>query len=215
MRLISGLAARTAALRAAVLAAACVLMPLLGEVTFGGHAPSGGALWWFTALACGAALLITRRTLGPRQAVAALAGAQVAFHAAYTLPGACAAAVSPEATAWFEHGGGGGYRAWEALAGHAVVVVIAGRLLGVPEALARPLVTLLDAARQRLALPPAVAPGPVPELPALFASRRGWAPKGFRVPSRRADRAPPHAGSPSPSLLLLLPSAPRGGVRLA
>ncbi len=180
------------AVRAAVFAAAGVLAPLLGAAASAGQRDSGGALW-ITILACGGTVVWTRRSLSQVQALAAMGGAQAAFHTAYTLPGAC----------------GGGHAGWEALAGHVVMFVLAVRLLGGSDSLVRPLRTVLKAARQSLALPPADT-HPLLRVPVVPTADSGWAPAGFRAPPRRTGRAPPYSAVVSPLLFSRLP-APRGG----
>ncbi|MFJ2669459.1 hypothetical protein [Streptomyces sp. NPDC087525] len=180
------------AARAAGFAALCVLLPLLGQSVFGGHAPTGIAVCAAVASLGMAVGVLGRRTLSPQQSLAALAGAQLAFHAAYTLPGACAAAGSRTAALWLEHTTGSAHPVGEVLVAHVVVVVLAGRLLGVAEALRQPLRFLIDAARERAALL-RVRTGPwCPLLPLVRADGPRITPTGFRAPPRRGVRAPPH-----------------------
>ncbi|MFE4371714.1 hypothetical protein ACFRMN_26460 [Streptomyces sp. NPDC056835] len=169
-----------------------MLLPLLGQWAFTGHQLTGGALWGFVAATGTAAAIFSRRSLSHQQALAALAGAQLAFHAAYTLPGACAVAGSRTAAVWLEHTTGSAHPGWEVLAAHAVVVGLAARLLGVAESLRQPLCFLIDAARERLALVGVRLVGTCPLLPLVPVEGPRNAPTGFRAPPRRAVRAPPH-----------------------
>ncbi|MFC9678254.1 hypothetical protein [Streptomyces sp. NPDC056948] len=100
--------------RAAVLAVLCVLLPLAGHVLAQCHAPRWIIVAGTAAVAVPGATVLTRRRLTDTQVPAVLAAAELACHAAYSLPGGCAA-VAP--------------------AGHAVTLLLAARLLGLTERL--------------------------------------------------------------------------------
>ncbi|MEU4484859.1 hypothetical protein [Streptomyces purpurascens] len=127
-------------LRAGLLAVLCVLLPLAGHVLAQCHAPRWIIVAGTAAVAVPGATALTRRRLTDTQVLAVLAAAQLACHAAYSLPGACAAVA--------EHGGSGGGLSRLAehdavagpspgvvLAGHAVTLLLAARLLGLTERL--------------------------------------------------------------------------------
>ncbi|QXE38467.1 hypothetical protein KQY30_33775 [Streptomyces sp. GMY02] len=196
--------------RAAGFAALCVLLPLLGQRAFTGHLPSGIALWGFIAFTGAAAAFFARRPLSHQQALAALAGAQLAFHAAYTLPGACAAAGSRTAALWLEHTTGSNHPGWEMPAAHAVVVVLAVRLLGVADALRQPLCYLIITVRERAALVRVRNMQVCPALPLIPVDGPRAAPTGFRAPPRRPVRAPPRRRQ-QPRTLLPIRLVPGGG----
>ncbi|MFI0820198.1 hypothetical protein ACH4TX_34530 [Streptomyces sp. NPDC021098] len=183
--------------RAAVLGALTVLLPLLGQ--------AGGASPWGSVLACcGSAaflglLLCVRDVRSPERVLAALGGAQAAFHLTFTLPGLYPAAP--------------GHPSWEVPAGHAVTVVLAVRLLGVTDAVLRPLRTLATAARQRLSLR---LPGPVRavrRLPSVPLVAPGRTTVAFRAPPCRGERAPPYRRV-IPRVPLPLRPVPGGGAHL-
>ncbi|GAB2869693.1 hypothetical protein [Streptomyces mayteni] len=192
-------ASRASGYGAALWAALCVLLPVVGPACLADHLPSGLALPLFAVVACGGAVLAARRPLSERQALAALAGAQVAFHVGYTLPGA------PGAVAPAGHGSG------EALAGLAVAVLLAARLLGVVETLARPLGMALRAARGGLAAPRwawAWAGARLPELRLVRAVGRSAVAVG-RLAARRETGPGPPGRRPSPRPRLRAPADPR------
>ncbi|MBL1111399.1 hypothetical protein JK364_03080 [Streptomyces sp. 110] len=199
--------------QAAFLAAAIVLLPLLGQAILAGRLPAGAAVVCCVSAAFLGSLLCARRSLAPQQVLAGLGGAQVALHLGYTLPGVCAAAGSRAGAGWLEYTAASGHPSWEMPVGHAVTVVTAARLLGVMDAVLRPLRTLATAARQRLALR---LPGPmaaVRRLPLVPAGDPGRTAVAFRAPPRRGERAPP-----SRRVIPRVPSpirpVPGGGIRL-
>ncbi|MEU3061670.1 hypothetical protein AB0P12_16300 [Streptomyces subrutilus] len=123
-------------LRAGVLAALCVLVPLLGHLLARGHLPRWAVLLGMAAVAAPGAVLLTRRRLSDGQLVAALAGAQLAYHAAYALPGACAAVTGARAPVGLvEHASAAGVPPEVFVAGHLVMLVVGARLFGLTERL--------------------------------------------------------------------------------
>ncbi|MFE7565657.1 hypothetical protein ACFU76_01640 [Streptomyces sp. NPDC057539] len=128
------------AVRAAGLAALCVLLPLAGHVLLQGHAPRWSVVAVIAAVTALGAVGLTRRRLSDAHSLSALAGAQVAYHAAYSLPGACGIRLGRGAPAdglsgAVEHVATAGPPPWAMVAGHLVTVMIVARLLGVTEAL--------------------------------------------------------------------------------
>ncbi|WP_331753294.1 hypothetical protein OG440_39830 (plasmid) [Streptomyces sp. NBC_00637] len=126
--------------RAAALAALCVLLPLAGHLLSQGHAPRWAVVAAMVLMAVPGAVVLTRRRLTDTQLLIALAAAQLAFHAAYSLPGACAAITAqdgpPGALSWLiEHGAAAGPPPAVLLAGHLVTLLLAARLLGLTEQL--------------------------------------------------------------------------------
>ncbi|MET8826493.1 hypothetical protein ABZX40_28200 [Streptomyces sp. NPDC004610] len=114
-------------LRAGVLAAVCVLLPLMGHVLARCHAPGWLIVAAVAGVAVPGALLLTRRRLTDAQVIGALAAAQIAAHSAYALPGGDGSA------ALLEHGGGP--PSGVLFAGHLVAALLAARLLGLGERL--------------------------------------------------------------------------------
>ncbi len=196
--------------RTAVLAALTVLLPLLCRTAFGARVPVGAAVIGCGSAALLGSLLATRRRLAPEQVLAALGGAQAAFHLGYTLPGACAAAASRAGTGWLEYAPAPGHHSWEAPVGHVVTMVLAARLLGVTDAVLRPLRTLVAAARQRLLLRLPGAVVAVRRLPLVPASDPARTAVAFRAPPCRGERAPPHRRV-IPRVPLPLRPVPGGG----
>ncbi|MGW4729742.1 hypothetical protein ACWEQC_11300 [Streptomyces shenzhenensis] len=135
--------------RAAVLAMLCVLLPLAGHVMVQGHAPRWAVVAVMVVVAVPGTAVLTRRRLTDTQLLSVLTAAQLAYHAAYSLPGACAAATAQGSrgggSAWpIEHDAVAGPPSGVLLAGHVVSLVLAARLLGVTERLlwqSRPLLT--------------------------------------------------------------------------
>ncbi|WP_413098638.1 hypothetical protein [Streptomyces sp. Inha503] len=161
--------------RAAVLGVLAVLLPLLAQT--GGLSPVGSAM-----ACCGPAVLLgfllcARRSYAPEHVLAALGGAQAAFHLGYTLPGLSSVA--------------SGHPSWEVPVGHAVTVALAAKLLGVTDAVLRPLRTLAMAARQRLCLRLPRLVRAVRRLPLIPVSDPGRTAVAFRAPPCRSERAPP------------------------
>ncbi|MEU6919366.1 hypothetical protein [Streptomyces olindensis] len=128
-------------LRAGVLAVLGVLLPTAGHVLFRSHCPGWVVVAVTAAVAVPGAVLLTRRRLSDAQVLGVLLAAQFAHHAAYSLPGACAAVTVRGADAcgglpWpVGHDTAAGSPTWALVAGHVVSVVLAARLLGVTERL--------------------------------------------------------------------------------
>ncbi|RPK69230.1 hypothetical protein EES43_00235 [Streptomyces sp. ADI96-02] len=124
-------------MRVGGLAALCVLLPLVGHVLTRGHAPRWVLVAAMAVVALPGAAVLTRRRLTDTQLLIALAATQAAYHAAYSLPGACATVGAPglDPTAWIEHGAPAGPPAGVLLAGHLVTILLTARLLGLTERL--------------------------------------------------------------------------------
>ncbi|MGW1361798.1 hypothetical protein ACWHLZ_03510 [Streptomyces chartreusis] len=142
-------------LRSGVLAALCVLLPLVGHVLTRCHAPRWIIVAAVAAVAVPGAMLLTRRRLTDTQVVGALAAAQIASHLAYALPGACQAMTggavpSSGLFSLVEHGADASPPPGVVLAGHLVTVVVAARLLGVTERLLWQSRPMLDAVHRLL-----------------------------------------------------------------
>lgn len=187
--------------RAALMAAVCVLLPWAGQLEFAARLPSGIGLPAFALVASAGAVVVSRKAVTQRQALGALVGSQIAFHAAYTLPGAC----SPQHGLLHEPGASG-HLPGEAVIGHVVAVILAVRLLGVCEAALRPLRMLAHAARMRLSLVLHAVPVVVPPLVRVAGDGRGWVPVGFRGPPAWGTRAPPRGVAIPPDRSARLPA---------
>ncbi len=142
-------------LRAGVLAVLCVLLPLAGHVLSQCHAPRWIIVAGMAAVAFPGAVVLTRRRLTDAQVVGVLAAAQLAYHAAYSLPGACAAATGKDGSVYglsrlVEHDAIAGPPPGVVLAGHLVTLLLAARLLGVTERLLWRSKSLLVVARRLL-----------------------------------------------------------------
>ncbi|MEV6996640.1 hypothetical protein AB0N62_02925 [Streptomyces sp. NPDC093982] len=127
-------------LRASVLAVLCVLLPLAGHVLAQCHAPRWIITGGIAAVAVPSAVVLTRRRLTDNQVLAVLAVAQLAYHAAYSLPGACAVVTEQGASTGdlsrlVEHDAVAGPPAGVLLGGHLVMLLLAARLLGLTERL--------------------------------------------------------------------------------
>ncbi|WP_030743324.1 hypothetical protein [Streptomyces sp. NRRL F-5135] len=127
-------------LRATVLAVLCVLLPLAGHALAQGHAPRPVIVAGIAAVAVPGAVTLTRRRLTDAQVLAVLTATQLAYHAAYSLPGACRTTAGSAATpgglpAAVEHGAAAGPPAGVLLAGHLVTLAVGARLLGITERL--------------------------------------------------------------------------------
>ncbi|QOV33417.1 hypothetical protein IM697_24725 [Streptomyces ferrugineus] len=127
-------------MRAGVLALLCVLLPLAGHVLSRGHTPRWAVVMAMALVAVPGAAVLTRRRLTDTQLLVALAVAQLAYHAAYALPGACAAVAAqggrPGGPTWLiEHDAVAGPPPGVLLAGHLVTLLLASRLLGITERL--------------------------------------------------------------------------------
>ncbi|MEV8432397.1 hypothetical protein PGH47_04290 [Streptomyces sp. HUAS 31] len=193
-------------LRASVLAVLCVLLPLAGHVLAQCHAPRWIITGGMAAVAVPGAVVLTRRRLTDKQVLAVLAVAQLAYHAAYSLPGACAAVTEQGASAYglsrlVEHDVVAGPPVGGPLAGHLVMLLLAARLLGLTERLlwhSRSLLTVVR--RLLLSLLPLLrgghATGPRTAMP------QSTAPLMSALVARLNEgRAPPRAGQ-SPVALL-------------
>ncbi|ALV33192.1 hypothetical protein [Streptomyces sp. CdTB01] len=142
-------------LRAGLLAVLCVLLPLAGHVLAQCHAPRWIIMAAMAAVAVPGAVLLTRRRLTDTQLLAALAVAQLAYHVAYSLPGACAAATGQRTSvgglsSLVEHDSVAGPPAGVLVAGHLVMLLLAARLLGLSERLMWQSRSLLTAVRRLL-----------------------------------------------------------------
>ncbi|KPC72022.1 hypothetical protein ABZ038_02435 [Streptomyces sp. NPDC006349] len=126
-------------LRAGSLAVLCVLLPLAGHVLAQCHAPRWIIVGGMAAVAVPGAAVLTRHKLTDAQLLTVFAASQLAYHAAYSLPGACAAAAGDEAggglSRLIEHDAVTGPPAGVLMAGHLVTLLLAVRLLGVGERL--------------------------------------------------------------------------------
>ncbi|MFK4547190.1 hypothetical protein RKD29_006786 [Streptomyces tendae] len=127
-------------LRASVLAALCVLTPLAGHILVQCHAPQWLIVAGLTAVVGTGAAVLTQKRLTDTQLLAALAVAQLAYHAVYSLPDACTAVTATgdldNGWAWMvEPEAAGGSPPGAMLAGHLVMVLLTARLLGVTERL--------------------------------------------------------------------------------
>ncbi|MEV6171832.1 hypothetical protein AB0L99_26920 [Streptomyces sp. NPDC051954] len=126
--------------RASMLAALCVLLPLAGHVLARCHAPRWIIMAGMAAVAVPGAAVLTRRRLTDTQLLVVLAIAQLTYHAAYSLPGVCAAVAEQDASVGslsrlVEHDAVTGPPAGALLAGHLVMLLLAARLLGLTERL--------------------------------------------------------------------------------
>ncbi|WP_033309304.1 hypothetical protein RFN58_35405 [Streptomyces iakyrus] len=205
-------------LRAGVLAVLCVLLPLAGHVLAQCHAPRWIIVAGMAAVAVPGAAVLTRRRLTDTQLLAVLATAQLAYHAAYSLPGACAAVAEQDGSVGalsrlVEHDAASGPSPGVVLAGHFVMLLLAARLLGVTERLLWQSRSLLTVVRRLLLF-----------LWPLLSGRHGTGPQTV-VPESAAPlmsallvrlhegRAPPRHGH-GPIALSLLRPMPIGGLCL-
>ncbi|MDX3521985.1 hypothetical protein [Streptomyces scabiei] len=200
--------------RAGMLAVLCVLLPLAGHVLEQCHAPRWIIVAGMAVVAVPGAAVLTRRRLTDTQVLSALGVAQLAYHAAYSLPGACAAVTQDGSVGGLArlvgHDAVAGPPPGVVLAGHLVTLALAARLLGITEQLlwlSRPLLT---AVRQLLLF-----------LWPLSAGRHGAGPRttlpGSTAPllsallvRLHAGRAPPRRGR-GPFALSLSRPIPIGG----
>ncbi|MCB5163896.1 hypothetical protein LG634_03465 [Streptomyces bambusae] len=204
------------ALRAGVLAGLCVLLPFAGHLLAQGHTPRWAVLSGMAAVAVPGAVLLTRARLSDTQVVAALVGAQLAYHAAYALPGACAAAAAAGTgpAGLVEHASAAGVPPEVFLAGHLVMLVVAARLFGLTERLlwrGRPVLEALGALLLFVWPRPAAGTGPQVDLRA----RESVAlPPSALVARSNEGRAPPRSGRAPwwAARLLLTGPAPGGGL---
>ncbi|MFD8378331.1 hypothetical protein ACFV2X_07225 [Streptomyces sp. NPDC059679] len=125
--------------RAGVLAVLCVLLPLVGHVLSQGHTPRWAVVAAMALVAVPGAAVLTRWRLTDTQLLGVLAAAQLAYHVAYSLPGACAAVAGQGGFGsgpWLvEHDAISGPPRGVLLAGHLITLLLAARLLGVTERL--------------------------------------------------------------------------------
>ncbi|MEU8744908.1 hypothetical protein OH540_07655 [Streptomyces sp. BPPL-273] len=116
-----------------------MLLPLAGHVLAQCHAPRWIIVAGMAAVAVPGAAVLTRNKLTDAQLLAVFGAAQLAYHAAYSLPGACAAVTADEPggglSRLVEHDAVTGPPAGVLMAGHLVALVLAVRLLGLGERL--------------------------------------------------------------------------------
>ncbi|WP_329445986.1 hypothetical protein [Streptomyces canus] len=85
-------------LRAGVLAVLCVLLPLAGHVLSQCHMPQWIIVAATAAVALPGAAVLTRHRLTDTQLLGVPALAQLAYHVAYSLPGACASVAGQDSS---------------------------------------------------------------------------------------------------------------------
>lgn len=182
-------------LRAGALAALCVLLPLAGHLIAQGHMPRWALLLGMAVVAVPGAVLLTRHKLSDTQLMAALAGAQLAYHAAYALPGACAAVSgAQEPLDLVEHASAAGVPPEVFFAGHLVMLVLAARLFGLTERLLWRGKPVVEALRALLMFVwPFLPAGNGPKA-ALRDLAPGAMPASALVVRLHAGRAPPRSG---------------------
>ncbi|MFF7526643.1 hypothetical protein [Streptomyces pseudovenezuelae] len=200
-------------LRAGVLAVLCVLLPLAGHVMAQCHAPRWIIVAAMAAVAVPGAMLLTRRRLTDTQVLTVLAVAQLAYHAAYSLPGTCAAVTGQSGSAnglssLVEHSTITGPPAGVLLAGHLVMLLLVARLLGLTERLLWQSRSLLTVVRRLLLflwplLGAGRGTGPEAEMPRTATPLRS-----ALLVRLNAGRGPPRGGH---SPLVLLRPTPIGG----
>ncbi|MFE2185500.1 hypothetical protein [Streptomyces sp. NPDC059455] len=127
-------------LRAAVLAVLSALLPVVGHVLTQEHAPRWVIIGTVGAATVFGALGLTRQRLTDSQLLGALAGAQLAYHLAYSVPGVCGGAAgqgdrAAELSELGEHAVVSAPSSGMWLAGHLITILLAARLLGVTERL--------------------------------------------------------------------------------
>lgn len=182
-------------LRAGALAALCVLLPLAGHLLAQGHMPRWALLLGMAAVAVPGAVLLTRHKLSDTQLMAALAGAQLAYHAAYALPGACAAVSgSREPLALVEHASAAGVPPEVFFAGHLVMLVLAANLFGLTERLLWRGKPVVEALRALLMFVWPLLPAGNGPKAALRDLQPGAIPPSALVVRLHAGRAPPPSG---------------------
>ncbi|MFD5893149.1 hypothetical protein [Streptomyces sp. NPDC060366] len=195
----------------------CVLLPLVCHALSQGHAPGWMLLATTACLGVPAAVCLTGSRLSDSQVLAALAAAQLAYHVAYSLPGACAAVADPAGLrGLFEHGPAGGPSPEVLVGGQLVTLLIAARLLGVTERLvwqSKPVVAALRRLLHFVRPSRHAAHDPRPD----SRSREGSRPTATTVMAGpKAGRAPPRrrSGSFEPGLYSLTGPMPVGGPRM-
>ncbi|MGC5244229.1 hypothetical protein ACPXCH_31225 [Streptomyces albogriseolus] len=117
-----------------------MLLPLAGHVLSQGHTPRWIIVAAMAAVVVPGAAVLTRQRLTDTQLLGVLAVAQLAYHGAYSLPGACAAVTGQDGTlgglSWLmEHDAVAGPPPGVLLAGHLATLLLAARLLGITERL--------------------------------------------------------------------------------
>ncbi|PWK65102.1 hypothetical protein BCL76_11389 [Streptomyces sp. CG 926] len=182
-------------LRAGALAALCVLLPLAGHLLSQGHAPRWAVLLGMAAVAVPGSVLLTRARLSDGQVVAALTGAQLAYHAAYALPGACAAVAGAGSgpASMVEHASAAGIPPEVFLSGHVIMLVIAAQLFGLTELLlwrGKPVLEALGVLLLFVWPRIGVTTGPKTDLRAL---ESGALPPSAVVARSNEGRAPPRS----------------------
>lgn len=196
--------------RAGVLSLLCVLLPLAGHVLAQGHTPRWAVVAAMALVAVPGAAVLTRRRLTDTQLLVALAAAQLAYHAAYSLPGACAAVTTRGGgldgmRRLVEHGAVAGPPPGVLLAGHLMTLLLAARLFGITERLLWQGRPLLAAVRRLLSfiwplLGGARSTGPEPAI------RSSASPLRSAEPARlHGGRAPPRGGFSPLTLVRPLP----------
>lgn len=186
-------------LRAGLLAVLCVLLPLAGHALSQGHAPRWFIVAAVAVVAVPAAVVLTRRRLTDAQAVGVLAASQLAYHAAYSLPGACRAVTGADGTSagvptWVEHGANTQLPSGVLLSGHLVTLLVAARLLGVTERLLWQSKPLLTAVRRLLSFVWPLLRGPRARGPVRRRRRSTLRLKPAPWARLRPGRAPPSGG---------------------
>ncbi|MEV8363992.1 hypothetical protein [Streptomyces niveus] len=204
-------------LAAGALAVLGVLLPLVCHALSQGHAPGWMLLATTACVGVPAAVCLSGSRLSDSQVLAALAAAQLAYHVAYSLPGACAAVTDPTGLGGvFDTVPAEGPPPEVLVGGQLVALLIAARLLGVTERLVWHSKPALAALRLllRFVWPfrrPAHDPRPDTR------AREGSRPPASTVMARLyAGRAPPRRrpGPPVPGLYSLTGPMPAGGPRL-
>ncbi|MFF9141023.1 hypothetical protein ACF09G_26055 [Streptomyces albogriseolus] len=131
-----------------------MLLPLAGHVLAQCHAPRWIIVAGTAAVAVPSAAVLTRHKLTETQLLAVFAASQLAYHAAYSLPGACAAVAADEPggglSRLIEHDAVAGPPAGVLMAGHLVALLLAVRLLGLGERLLWQSRSLLTVAQRLL-----------------------------------------------------------------
>ncbi|MCT9138470.1 hypothetical protein [Streptomyces violarus] len=202
-------------LRAGVLAVLCVLLPLAGHVLAQCHAPRWIIVAGTAAVAVPGATVLTRRRLTDTQVLAVLAAAQLACHAVYSLPGACAAVAEQGGAVGglarlVEHDTVAGPSPGGVSAGQAVTLLLAARLLGLTERLLWQSRTLRAVVRRLLLFLWPLLSGRHGNGPRV-AVRASAAPPVSALPVLLNEgRAPPRHGR-GPFVLPLLRPMPTGG----
>lgn len=183
----------TRGLRTASLGALCVLLPMTVHLLAQGHIPRWLILAGLAGVAGACAAFLSRRRLTDEQILVALAGAQLAYQAAYALPGVCAAVGasggSPSAAG---HATVSGAPPEAFLAGHLIMVFLAARLLGVADRLhwhTQPVLAAVEALFHFI-WPLLIGSGVGPK-PTLRSSKSDALPRSALFAGLNTGRAPP------------------------